>query len=120
MKKLPLSLVAASVSVIAAQAHAKTEIQINESLVDYSSIDDLTQAFHDSASDMFLNTNLEDFATAMTLDNKKLEISESEVGLLASLYARDQDSTSFSSGSVTNNTCYNNCYDNCHGSRGWR
>ena len=118
MKKLPLSLVAASVSVIAAQAHAKTEIQINESMVDYSSIDDLTQAFHDSASDMFLSSNLEDFASAMTLDNKKLELNEAEIGLLAAYTSHDAGN--FNSTTATSSSCYNNCYDNCHGSRGWR
>lgn len=118
MKKLPISLVAASVSVIAAQAHAKSEIKINESLVDYSSIDDLTQAFHDSSSDIVLGSNLESFASAMTLDNKKIELNESDVEKLVAYYSHD--ARNFSSGYVNKNPCYNNCYDNCHGSRGWR
>lgn len=118
MKKLPISLVAASVSVIAAQAHAKAEVKIDESLVDYSSIDDLTQAFHDSASDVFLSSNLEDFASAMTLDNKKIELSEDELKKVVAYYSHD--ARSFSYGYVNSNPCYNNCYNNCHGSRGWR
>lgn len=117
MKKLPLSLVAASVSVIAAQAHAKTEIKVIESLIDYSAIDDLTQAFHDSASDIFLSSNLEKFATAMTIDNKKIELDEEQLGMLV---AASQDASDMYSGWATSNNCYNNCYDNCHGSRGWR
>lgn len=119
MKKLPLSLVAASVSVIAAQAHAKTEIKVSESLIDYSAIDDLTQAFHDSASDMFLSSNLDKFATAMTVDNKKIELNEEQLGMLMAAYT-SQDAKNMTGGYAVQDSCYNNCYDNCHGSRGWR
>lgn len=116
MKKLPLSLIAASVSIVAAQAHANTEVNINHSLVDFSSIDDLTQAFHDSSAGTFVVKNLEQLAKVMTLDNKKIDISEDM--LLA--FNTEDASTDYGASDSTYMACYSNCYHNCHGSRGWR
>lgn len=118
MKKLPLSLIAASVSVFAAQAHAKTDMQIDQSLVDFSSIDDLTQAFYDSSANNFVGENLKELASIMTLDNQKIEISEEDL-----LAFNTNDATTRYGGSSYESVrsgCYNNCYNNCHGSRGWR
>lgn len=121
MKKLPLSLVAASVSVVSMQAHSKTDIKIDSNMVDYSAIDDIDQAFKASVSGDFIAENIESLSKAMTLDDKKITLSND----MLMAFKRDDATTDYGASTSSGiSACYRNCHSACHGachgSRGWR
>lgn len=119
MKKVSSAVMLASVSMLAQQAQASEEINIDTSKVS----DDMVEAFKgtlltNNEAKSILHASSVKFAETIKI-NGKSDVIDIQAYLAAGPSSRD-DSTGSWSSTVSDAASYVNCHGACHGSRSWR
>lgn len=111
------SITAAIFASAATMAHANASINIDSSKASLTAKNAAKAMLEKYDFSSIVDSNLKDLASAMSLDDKPLNIN---VGTLVAAF-EGGDSTIqniYDPSKVMG--CYSNCYTNCHGSRSWR
>lgn len=119
MKHVSTAIVMASISAMAQQAHAASEIKIDSSLV----LDDLSQEIRKSFESDHVQHSIRYHSPLigkqLTIDGSASEIQIDKLINVAG-NANRGDSEDVRGDASINSVCYGNCHSACHGSRGWR
>lgn len=121
MKHVSTAIVMASISALAQQANAASEIKIQSEFVS----DDISQDIQKLFSNDYVRSSIQYHSPLigkqLTIDGKPSEI---KLDKLTTLAARapvgDTSSASYGADTSIDSVCYGNCHSACHGSRGWR
>lgn len=119
MKHVSTAIVMASISALAQQAHAASEINIDSKFVSDDLSQEIRKAFESDHVRHSLQYHSPLIGKQLTLDGKSSEINVQKLVNLAAV-ATTGDSADARGDTGIDSVCYGNCHSACHGSRGWR
>lgn len=114
--KFHAAFTSAVVAAAATMAHANASVNVIYSKASLEAKNSAKALLEKHDFSLLIDSNLNDLAAAMKLDDKPLKI---DVGTLVAAF-EGADSTTLNIYNPNLNSCYGNCYTNCHGSRSWR
>lgn len=122
MKHVSTAIVMASISALAQQAHAASEINIDTSLVSADLSVEIRKVFENEYVSSSIRHYSPLIGKQLTIDGNPSEIQLDKLTNIASLQrqSRKGDTTGVRSDTSIDSVCYGNCHSACHGSRSWR